>query len=203
MHCLNLNNCWHREDHKDANRRGHTWTERAVRPEDHSGSSAETLMDQTSLRIWKGDRDLSTYEAAKTLAGYEFQRVADVSLCDGSFRISFVLPVANSWVCSVYAFVINNEIVRIGSSKGLLRDRMRSWEKTVTASFNGQYKPTPKEESDLWRRELEQHGHGAVWAREGTRFPTPISSVPISGYQDEESELIARHMPRLNRGKHR
>lgn len=161
------------------------------------------LMDQTSLRIWKGDRDPSTYEAAKTLAGYGFQKVADVDLSDGSFRISFVVASASSWVCSVYAFVINDEIIRIGSSKGLLRDRMRSWEKTVTASFNGQYKPTPKEESNLWRRELEQHGHGAVWAREGTRFVTPISNAPISGYQDEESELIARHMPRLNRGKHR
>lgn len=158
---------------------------------------------QNSMRVWKGERDPRTYEAEKTLTEYGFCKIATVEISGDTFQISLTNSAAGDWTCSIYAFVINNEIVRIGSSKGFLRDRMRSWERTVTASLNGRHKPTPKEEADLWKSELETHGAGSVWAREGTRFATAINPEPISGYQDEESELIARHMPRLNRGKHR
>lgn len=158
---------------------------------------------RASIRVWKGERPSSTFEAAKTLSKYGFKQIAKVGLTGSQFSISLSDETAGDWICSIYAFVINDEIVRVGSSKGELRSRLRNWEKHVTASLNGDHRATPKEEAELWRAELSIHQFGGVWAREGTRFATPISDQPISGYQDEESELIARHMPRLNRGKHR
>lgn len=161
------------------------------------------IAQRTSIRNWKDERPSSTFESAKTLSGYGFKKIASVRLVDNQFSISLSDATAGDWTCTIYAFTIDDEIVRIGSSKGKLRSRLSNWEKHVTASLNGDHRATPKEEAELWRSELATHGVGSVWAREGTRFSTRISEQPISGYQDEESELIARHMPRLNRGKHR
>ena len=101
----------------------------------------------------------------------------------------------------VYAFLIGSEIARIGSSKAPLRSRLKSWERDVTNALNSRKSPTPPWEADLWRGALEQHGVGHIFAREGTAITTSIGT--LSAYLAEESELIGRHLPRMNRSKHR
>jgi hypothetical protein len=59
----------------------------------------------------------------------------------------------------------------------------------------------PKSEADGWRACLEAAGHGEVFARQGTAVITPIGTFPA--YLDEESILIGRHRPPLNRNTHR
>jgi hypothetical protein len=122
---------------------------------------------------------------------------------DDSFEISGLPPEEASWTQSIYAFVINDEIVRIGSSKEPLRIRMRRWSNDVSAAFRLKYGSTKQNEPDLWSEELAKHGEGTIWARQGTQFRSPITYEMLSGYQDEESYLIAKHQPRLNRGSHR
>ncbi len=156
-----------------------------------------------SVRKWKGERCPTTRTAEATLQRYQFQRIASFGLEDSKFAIRLVDQDASHWIQSVYAFVINDEIVRIGSSKKSLGDRLKQWSNNVTAAFAGNYNATPQIEADLWREELQTFGDGQIWARKGTPFRTPLSEDLLSAYQDEERFLISRHKPRLNRGSHR
>jgi hypothetical protein len=160
-------------------------------------------MNKQSLAAWKGTPHPSTFKAQRTLTRYGLKRIAEFRIELNTFRIVCYDQTASRWERSIYAFVINDEIIRIGSSKHALGKRLRAFERDITAALNGHYHPTPKSESDLWKSELREHRRGSVWARPGTLFVSPMRRKPISGYQDEESELIALHMPRLNRGKHR
>jgi hypothetical protein len=129
--------------------------------------------------------------------------VGNIKLDNQQFSISLSDEDARGWIEAVYAFVINDEIVRVGSSKNNFQSRMSSWSYDVSTSLSGDYRNTPKIESDLWREELATFGAGTIWARLGTTFLSPIHDEPISAYQDEETILIQRHKPRLNRGAHR
>ena len=156
--------------------------------------------NRRSLRAWKGERCPSTYKASETLNDYGLRHIANLT---APFNIVFLNEGAKTWEEVVYAFVINDEIVRIGSSKGNLEKRMRAWSNHVTKRMNGEKSSTTKTEAELWEEELKCFGGGTIWARKGTLFETPISKEQLRAYQDEESALIARHKPRLNRGQHR
>lgn len=102
---------------------------------------------------------------------------------------------------TVYVFVIGDVIVRIGSSKGVLRGRFRAWERDITRRIQGYETSTPEWEAKEYRERLEKHGEGIVFARQGTEVTTSVGTFPA--YMDEESILIGRHLPPLNRSKHR
>ena len=48
---------------------------------------------------------------------------------------------------------------------------------------------------------LKKSGSGEVWARRGTEVETPVGKFPA--YMDEESILLGKHLPPLNRSHHR
>lgn len=100
----------------------------------------------------------------------------------------------------VYAFVIEGEIVRIGSSKNVFRTRLASWQRDVSRALRGERSPTPDWEAQEWKKRLA-HSYGVIFARQGTEVTTPIGT--FRAYLDEESVLIGRHRPPLNRNKHR
>jgi hypothetical protein len=108
---------------------------------------------------------------------------------------------AGRWKKAVYAFLVGDEIRRIGSSKGLLAARMKSWNRDVTNSLRGLKSPTPQWEAEGWRNCLTTHGSGEVFARLATRVTTPVGT--FEAYMDEESVLINRHKPPLNRHTNR
>lgn len=165
-----------------------------------------------SLRRWTNgaERCSSTDTASVTLSSYGFSRVARWQRRDDRFCIFERQDDIMQQVGCVYAFVINDEIVRIGSSKGTLENRMNSWQKDVSKAFendfftpNGRARSTKEDEIKLWIDVLAAYQVGDVWARQGTPFKSPISETVLHAYQDEESFLIARHQPRFNRGSHR
>jgi hypothetical protein len=167
-------------------------------------------MSSTSLRAWKGSRCPSTLTARSTLTSYGFNKVARFHRNENRFQVFDRDLTATAWCNCVYAFVINDEIVRIGSSKDRLGARFNAYQNDLSYAFAGDFyrssgKPrsTKVDEATIWSIELATHGHGDIWAREGTQFFSPITQGTISGYQDEESFLIAKHQPRLNRGSHR
>jgi len=137
----------------------------------------------------------------ETLRSYGMAQVGTVRLIENKFVIDIMdQALADADYC-IYAFVIGDEIVRIGSSKGQLRSRFRAWQRDVSQSLNGHHKPTPGWEAQAWKAALEKHGSGKIFARRGADVTTPIGTFPA--YLDEESVLIGRHLPRLNRSKHR
>ena len=142
----------------------------------------------------------------QTLQTYGLRPVATVTLPSATqFVVELTDRRAGLWTHVIYAFLIGEEICRIGSSKGPLGVRLRSWSRDLTARLSNMNAPekmaTRAAEASQWRERLEQHGPGLVLARPGTTVTTPVGE--ISAYLDEESVLIGRHLPALNNSKHR
>ena len=132
---------------------------------------------------------------------YGMRLLGRFHLRDGGFAIDIEDDSLVAQDRCIYAFVLGGEIVRIGSSKAILRKRMKAWQRDVSKSMRGEKSATPKWEAEEWRRRLQEHGPGEIWARRGTEVTTPVGTFPA--YMDEESVLIGRHLPPLNRSKHR
>jgi hypothetical protein len=138
------------------------------------------------------------------LAYYGLVKVAELALTDKDvFQITVTDLETTRKERTIYAIVIDKRIVRIGSSKAQLRLRLREWERLVTNRLqNPEAKSaTPLWEALEWKRLLNTHGGGAFYARQGTEVRTPIGE--FRAYLDEESILIGRYLPLLNRSKHR
>ncbi len=139
--------------------------------------------------------------SSEILGRYGLVPVATVRIVDGHFKIEISDSDMLERDRCIYAFLVGNEIVRIGSSKAPLKVRLKAWERDVTNALQRRKSPTPTKEADQWDAMLKQHGSGMIFARPGTVVKTPVGE--ISTYLDEESVLIGKHKPRLNRSKHR
>jgi hypothetical protein len=140
--------------------------------------------------------------SSAALIAYGMQRIARIELPDDqTFLITLEFPGAESWEKAIYAFLVGNEIKRVGSSKGRLGGRLKSWSRDVTNALRGRKSPTPAWEAAECRNCLHQHKGGEVYARIATTVITSIGAFPA--YMDEESVLINRHQPPLNRHTNR
>ncbi len=137
----------------------------------------------------------------EVLASYGLRPIGKVAIINDRFVIDLSDASANSLTCCIYAFLVGDEIVRIGSSKAMLGSRLRAWQRDVTAALQGVAWRTPASEAEGWRSRLIPGVRGVLWAREGTIIDTPIGQ--INAYLSEESALIGRHLPALNNSKHR
>ena len=137
----------------------------------------------------------------QALASYGFRRVTRFFLHDGNVELEIEDETMAKIDRAVYAYLIGNEIVRIGSSKAPLRQRMLASRRHITSALHGLKSPTPEWEAQGWKERLERHGEGQIYARRGTEVTTPVGKFPA--YLDEESLLIGRYMPPLNRSKNR
>lgn len=144
-------------------------------------------------------RCASTDTAKATLTAYRFTEACAFRRHGNDFQIDPLPDDMGALTHTVYAFVINDEIVRIGSSQGTLKARMKAWSNDVSAAFRGKFQPTSEDEASLWADELQRHGGGMIWARQGTIFPSTVADFMISGFREEEYHLIRKHHPRLNR----
>lgn len=136
-----------------------------------------------------------------TLANYGLKPVANVHITGGKFIVETTNPEAMRLTESIYAFLIGEEIVRIGSSKGVLRTRFNAWQRDITNAMHGFRSSAPPWEGQFWLGVLPPGTSGTVWARQGTTITTPAGT--FNAYLSEESFLIGHHLPRMNRSKHR
>ena len=148
------------------------------------------------------DQSFENLSGKALMDAYQFVQIGSITAPDPStFSVEIELEEALTWEKSVYIFLINDEIVRIGSSKGPLKKRMQRWQQDVTnalrkmSGLDTKKTPTKEEEANEWLKLLKLHGQGKIYARQATVVTTPVGK--FRAYMDEESILINRHKPRL------
>ena len=104
------------------------------------------------------------------------------------------------WEKSIYINTIDDQIMSIGSSKNKLKIRFRSWERGVTRTLQFKNSSTPLWEAMEWEKLLENK-KGVLNAKKGDVLQTSVGE--ISTYLSEESYLIGKYLPKMNRSKHR
>ena len=119
----------------------------------------------------------------------------------GTIRIvgdDFVVELIDSNLAAqaqcIYAFLVGDEVVRVGSSQNPLRARMHQWQRDVSKALKGLSSNTRPEEAAIWR-ELLTGSYGRVFARMGFFAHSPLGTLNI--FQVEEAALIAKFQPRL------
>ena len=134
------------------------------------------------------------------LAEYGLVPVARVRIADRKLIIEITDHETVKLDKCIYAFLIGDEVARVGSSKAPLGSRLKDYQRDITKALNGgRY----REEAPLWNEKLTRAGSGTIFARQGTLVTTPVGEFRT--YLDEESVLIGRfhHVGSLNRNKHR
>jgi len=134
--------------------------------------------------------------STQTLLSYGMKHIGTIRIDGDDFRFIFHDPKMLLLDGCIYAYVVGEEIVRIGSCKSTLNVRMQSWQRDVSKALRGSKSPTPQEEAATWRELLADH-EGQIYARQGTIVETPVGRISV--YLAEEAALIARHKPRLCR----
>lgn len=129
---------------------------------------------------------------------------------NGLLEIQWTNETAAQSERAIYAWFIDEKLVRIGSSKGKLFYRT----KQTKGWLNGFYRGNPNRKKDSryksnlndannWRNALS-HSEEKVarcYGRTGQFVETPIG--PVNTYLAIENVLIERHKPMLNRSSHR
>ena len=134
------------------------------------------------------------------LEKYGFTPLGNVRIACNHFNIEITdAELARLPMC-IYAFVVADEIVRIGSSKAPLKSRMGSWRRDVSGALASRRTSTPASEAAVWRS-LLANAEGTIYARQGTVVTTQVGT--FNAYMAEESYLIGVYRPKQNRSMHR
>ncbi len=78
-----------------------------------------------------------------------------------TFTVEYdLMPEAEWWVCTLYAFRISGEPVRIGKTEGVLRQRLAAWQRDVTNALKGKFHSggTTQDEAEEWKKRLGNRG---------------------------------------------
>lgn len=148
----------------------------------------------------------ASMNAAK-LIKYGLVPVARVHIANRKLKIKITDPETVKLKKCIYAFLIGDEVVRVGSSKAPLEDRLKDYVRDITNALNNKKSPAPPEEAEKWKKILPDGISGDIYARQGTKVTTPIGE--FRAYLDEESLLMGemwKSTPNnhiLNRNKHR
>jgi len=131
------------------------------------------------------------------LARMGFRLVGHLKWSENGLLADIDNPAAE-WICSVYAIVFQDRMLRIGASKKPLRSRIRSYRTYIMKSIKceGVGTPTPLWEALRWK-ELLLIEPAEIWARPGSLVRTPLGQ--LNAYLTEERALIQRYKPELNR----
>ena len=121
----------------------------------------------------------------------KFQKIGKFFIRKNQFIVEYDQKFSSSEQM-IYIHVIDNEILRVGSSKNKFKYRMERWEKDVTKLLNTKNTDTSFNEGDEWNN-LLKNKIGILYGRQGTVRKTPIGEINI--YLSEESNLIGRHQP--------
>ena len=92
--------------------------------------------------------------ANKVLTKMGFYKVGTFYIKDQKFVIDLE-KTYSSLQEVIYVHTIDDEIIRVGSSKNILKSRMKSWERDVSKSLKGQKSSTPLWEGEIWNKILK------------------------------------------------
>ena len=137
--------------------------------------------------------------ADKILSEMKFQKIGSFYIKDKNFIIDYDQKYA-SLEQMIYVHTIDDEILRVGSSKNKFKSRIKSWERDVSKSLKGEKSSTPLWEGKIWNTILKNK-IGVLYGRKGTMIETPCGK--INSYLTEESFMIGKFQPKMNRSKHR
>jgi hypothetical protein len=147
-----------------------------------------------------------TTRTASGLAHFRFVHIGRIELLnDSTVLIKIDLPKATKWEKPIYAFVVGDEIKRVGRSRFPLDVRFNDWGRNLTNALKGMKSPITEGEARAWRECLHKHNGGEVYARRGSTgdFFTfadeePLLLNPIAGPIDAKSNTVGRQStPRL------
>ena len=91
--------------------------------------------------------------ADKVLTEMDFYKVGTFYIKDQKFVVDLEKKYF-SLQNVIYIHTIEDEIIRVGSSKNKLKSRMKSWERDVSKSLKGQKSSTPLWEGEIWNKNL-------------------------------------------------
>jgi hypothetical protein len=99
---------------------------------------------------------------------------------------------AEWWVCSLYAFRIRGEAVRIGKTEGVLRQRIAAWQRDVTNALKGKFHRggTTQDEAEEWKKRLGNRREDFLAMR--------ILPPNIEVLRSKERQLVEECDPPLN-----
>lgn len=132
--------------------------------------------------------DLSQFRVAAVMTCVPDARAIDVTIQDNT---------AADLEEAVYVWVsLGAEVLRVGTSKGPVRKRLRQYPGYINKALDGGKSQTPLWEADLW---LEYLQCGELHAL--VHQPPTIDTVagPVRPYLDIERTLLASVRPALNR----
>jgi hypothetical protein len=137
--------------------------------------------------------------AAELLHRYSMPEVGRFFLRNERFTIELYQPASGVMAEAIYAFVINDEIMRIGTAEESLNKRLKNWEQSVTGALRGGETQTPNCEAREWKRCLDAFGHGLIFARPADEVTTRVGT--FRAMLDEERFLIDLFKPPMNRSR--
>jgi hypothetical protein len=129
------------------------------------------------------------------LREYALRPVGTARIRDNIFVIEIIDHEIFAQSRCLYAFLVDDEIVRVGSTQNRLRVRMRQWERDVSRALQGLKSPTRQEEAKAWRELLHGDKYARIFARMGTVAYTGVG--PLNTFRIEEEALIGEFQPRL------
>jgi len=156
-------------------------------------------MKEIGLFIIGLDSKVDMENSIKKLLEMNFQVIGEFFIKDSNFHIECEERFL-SMDKFIYVHTIDNQIVRVGSSKGKLQNRMKSWERDVSKSLKGIKSPTPLWEGERWK-ELLKNNSGVLYGKQGSLVKTDVGE--INTFLSEESYLISELLPIMNRSKYR
>ena len=144
------------------------------------------IITNEEINVTMNLRELDQY-----LSQMKFQKIGKFFIENNKYIIEYDERYS-SLEKMIYIHVIDNQILRVGSSKNKFKSRMERWEKDVTKLLNIKITDTSFNEGDEWNN-LLKNKIGILYGRQGTVRKTPIGEINI--YLSEESNLIGRHQP--------
>lgn len=135
----------------------------------------------------------------RTLEEAGFSHVGHVWISDQrAFTVEYdLIPEAEWWVCSLHAYRIRGEVVRIGKSL-FLRQRIAAWQRDVTNALNGKFRrgATTQAEANEWANRLVPNLRGDFFAMR-------ILPPDIKVLRSKERQLVCEYDLPLNHERRR
>jgi hypothetical protein len=125
---------------------------------------------------------------------YGLRPAGSIRIIDDNFIVEFIDSNLAAQSRCIYAFLVEDEVIRVGSSQNPLRNRMKQWQRDVSKALKGLPSHTRPQEAAVWRDVLTGT-YGRIFARMGMVAFSPFGELNI--FQVEEAALIAKFQPRL------
>jgi len=140
----------------------------------------------------------------ESIAGFGLVKFAEMTIRNDAAAVNFIDEPTAAATCAIYCWIIDGEIVRIGSSKQSLKKRIIGTGRWIETRLQGTARisdpGTKEKETDdakRWALRLKDANAVAeVYGRSGTIVTTPLGEINV--YLSEENWLLEQFKPPLN-----